>query len=54
MVTGCYTAFSNKKKMVTINLHRELVLEHKVDKVQHMKLEVTRPKTKNKMNFQSE
>ena len=54
MVSGHYTAFSNNKKMVTINLHRELVLEHKVDKVQHMKLEVMRPKTKNKMNFQPE
>ena len=54
VVTGRYTAFSNNKKMVTINLHRELVLEHKVDKVQHMKLEVMRPKTKNKVNFQPE
>ena len=36
MVTGRYTAFSNNKKMVKI-LQRELVLEHKVDKVQHMK-----------------
>ena len=51
MVTGCYTAFSNKKKMVTI-LHREL--GHIVEKVQHMKLEVIRPKTKNNMNFQPE
>ena len=42
MVTGHYTAFSNNKKMVTI-LHREL--EHKVEKVQHMKLEVMQPKT---------
>ena len=49
MVTGPCTAFSNNKKMVTI-LHREL--EHKVEKVQHMKLEVIRPKTKNNMNFQ--
>ena len=49
MVTGHYTAFSNFKKMVTI-LHREL--EHKVEKVQHMKLEVIWPKTKNNMNFQ--
>ena len=40
-----YTAFSNNKKPVTI-LHREL--EHEVEKVQHMKLEVTQPKTKNK------
>ena len=54
MVTGRYTAFSNNKKMVTINLHRELVLEHKVDKVQHMKLEVLWPKTKNNMNFKPE
>ena len=45
MVTGRYTAFSNDNKMVTI-LHGEL--EHKVEKVQHMKLEVKRPKTKNK------
>ena len=51
MVTGHYTAFSNNKKMVTI-LHREL--ESKVEKVQHMKLEVMWPKTKNKMSFQSE
>ena len=47
MVTGCYNAFSNNKKM-----HREL--EHKVQKVQHVKLEVMRPKTKNNMNFQPE
>ena len=33
-------------------LHREL--EHKVEKVKHMKLEVMRPKTKNNMNFQPE
>ena len=51
MVTVRYTAFSNSKKMVTI-LHREL--EHKVEKVQHMKLEVMRPKTKTNMNFQPE
>ena len=51
MVTVRYTAFSNKNKMVTI-LHREL--EHKVEKVQHMKLEVMRPKTKNNMNLQPE
>ena len=51
MVTGHYTAFSNNKKMVTI-LHREL--EHKVEKVQHMKLEVMWRKTKNNMSFQSE
>ena len=37
--------------MVTI-LHREL--EHKVEKVQHMKLEVMRPKTKTNLNFQPE
>ena len=43
------TTFSNNKKMVII-LHREL--EHKVEKVQHMKLEVMRPKTKNNMNYQ--
>ena len=43
VVTGHYTAFSNNTKMVTI-LRREL--EHKVEKVQHMKLEVMRPKTK--------
>ena len=49
MVTGDYTAFPNNKKMVTI-LHREL--ERKVEKVQHMKLEVMRSKkTKNNMNF---
>ena len=51
MVPGRYTAFSNNKKMVTI-LHREL--EHKVEKVKHMKLEVMQPKTKNNMNFQPE
>ena len=51
MVTVRHTAFSNNKKMVTI-LHREL--EHKVEKVHHMKLEVTRPKTKNNMNFHTE
>ena len=44
VVTGHYTVFSNRKKMVTI-LHGEL--EHKVEKVQHMKLEVLWPKTKN-------
>ena len=37
MVTGRYTAFSNNKKMVTILLRE---LEHKVEKVQRMKLEV--------------
>ena len=41
-----YTAFSNNKKLVTI-LHTEL--EHEVEKVQHMKLEVMQPKTKNKI-----
>ena len=51
MVTGHYTAFSNSKKMVTI-LQREL--EHKVEKVQHMKLGVLRPKTTNNMNFKPE
>ena len=51
MVTGCYTAFSSNKKMVTI-LHREL--EHKVEKVKYMKLEVVQLETKNKMNFQPE
>ena len=51
VVTGRYIAFSNNKKMETI-LHREL--EHKVEKVQHMKLEVMRPKSKNNMNFQPE
>ena len=50
---GCYAAFSNNKKKVTI-VHREL--EHKVEKVEHMKLEVMRPKlkTKNNMNFRPE
>ena len=48
MVTGCYTAFSNNKKIVAI-LHREL--EHKVEKVKHMKLEVIQLETKNHMNF---
>ena len=43
--------FSSDKKMVTI-LHREL--EHKVETVQHMKLAVVQPKTKNNMNFQPE
>ena len=44
MVTGRYTAFSNDKKMVTILLRE---LEHKVEKVQHMKLASCgrRPKT---------
>ena len=51
MVTVRYSAFSNNKKMVTI-IHREL--EHKVEKVQHMKLEVMRPKTINNMNVQPE
>ena len=52
MVIRRYTAFSNNKKMVAI-LHREL--EHKVENVQHTKLEVMRPKTlKNNMNFQPE
>ena len=51
MVTGRYTAFSNNKRMVTF-LNREL--EHKAEKVQHMKLEVIWPKTKNNMNFQPE
>ena len=36
----------------TVFLHRKL--EHKVEKVKHMKLEVMRPKTKNSMNFQPE
>ena len=39
------------RKKVAI-LHREL--EHKVEKVKHMKLEVLRLKTKNNMNFQPE
>ena len=43
------TAFSNNKKMVTI-FHREL--DHKIEKVKHMKLEVMRSKTKNNLNFQ--
>ena len=43
MVSGRYTVLSNDKKMVTI-LHREL--EHKVEKVKHIKLEVMQPKTK--------
>ena len=51
MVTGCYAAFSSNTKMVTI-LHREL--EHKVEKVKHMKLEVVQLETKNNMNFQPE
>ena len=37
--------------MVTI-LHREL--EHKLEKVKHMKLEVVQPKTKNNMNLPPE
>ena len=48
---GRYTAFSNNKKMATI-LHREL--ERKAEKVQHMKLELMRSKTKNNMNFHPE
>ena len=51
VVPGRYTALTNDKKMVTI-LHREL--DRKVEKVQHMKLEVMRLKTKNNMNFQPE
>ena len=43
VVPDRYTAFSNNKKLVTI-LHTEL--EHEVEKVQHMKLEVMQPKTK--------
>ena len=43
--------FSSNKKMVTI-LHREL--EHNVETVQHMKLAVVQPKTKNNMNLQPE
>ena len=50
MLNGRYAAFSNNKKMVTI-LHREV--EHKVEKVQRMKLEVMRPKTKNSMRISS-
>ena len=49
MVPGWCTAFSNNQAMVAI-LHREL--EHKVEKLKHMKLEVMWPKTKNKVNFQ--
>ena len=48
---GRYTAFSKNSKILTI-LHREL--EHKVEKVKHMRLEVMRPKTKNNINFQPE
>ena len=51
MVTGRYSAFSNNKKMITF-IHREL--EHKVERGQHMKLKVMRPKTKTNMNFQPE
>ena len=36
-VLGCYTAFSNNRKMVTI-LHKEL--ERKVEKLKHMELAV--------------
>ena len=38
VVPGRYTAFSNNQKMVSI-LHKEL--ERKVEKLKHMKLEVT-------------
>ena len=48
MVTRRYTAFSNSKKMVTFP-HKEL--EHKVEKVQNMEMEVMWPKTKTNMNF---
>ena len=52
VVTGCNTAFSNDKTMVTI-LHREL--ECKVETlIKHMKFVVMWPKTKNNMNFQPE
>ena len=46
VVPGRYTALSNNKKMVAI-LHREL--QCKIEKVKHMKSEVTPPKTKNKL-----
>ena len=54
MVNGHYTAFSNRKKMVTI-LHGEL--EHKVEKVRsahEVGGHIMWPKTKNNMNFQPE
>ena len=51
MVTGHCAAFSNNTKMVTILLRK---LEHKVEKVQYMKLELMRSKIKSNMNFQSE
>ena len=51
MVPGRYTSFSSNKKMVTI-FRREL--EGKVEKVQHMKLDVMQSKTKNNMNFAPE
>ena len=46
-----FLRMDNNREMLTI-LHREL--EHKVEKVQHMKLEVMWPKTKSNMNFQPE
>ena len=48
MIIGRYTAFSNNKKMVTI-IDREL--EHKVEKVQHMKLEIIQPKDQKQYEF---
>ena len=46
-----FLRMDNNREMLTI-LHREL--EHKVEKVQRMKLEVMWPKTKSNMNFQPE
>ena len=51
VVPGCYTAFSNKKQMVTI-LRREI--ECKVGKVKHMRLEVLQLKTKTIILFTNE
>ena len=51
VVPGRYTAFSNDKTVMKI-LHRKV--EHKVEKLKHMKLEVMQRKTENNMNFQPE
>ena len=51
MVLERSTAISNNMKMVTI-LQRELGCKN--EKVNHIKLEIMLPKTKNNMNFQPE
>lgn len=48
MIPGHHTAFSNNQSLVSI-LHREL--ERKMEKLEHMKLEVMPPKIKSKSQF---